>query len=78
LEAAALVEGAPECRIYLINTSHDESDVVWVTEVWDSSGDAEAQLRQDGAMERIQRVLALLARSPERTVIRPVGGKGIV
>jgi quinol monooxygenase YgiN len=78
LGAASLVESAPGCRIYLINTSQDDPDVVWVTEVWDNESDAQAPLRQEGTQERIQRVLLLLARSPERTIIQPVGGKGLV
>ena len=77
LEAAAQVDAAPGCHIYLINTVHEDPNVVWVTELWDSQADAEAQLRQEGARERIQQVIALLACSPDRTILEPVGGKGL-
>lgn len=77
LEAARAVESVAGCQIYVVNTSPDEADVVWVTEIWDSQADAQAVLTTGDAQASIQAVLALLAHSPEQITLQPVGGKGI-
>ncbi len=78
LESARQMESLPGCRLYLVNTSPTEPDVVWVTEVWDSMAEHDASLNLPGAAEAIQRALPLLAGPPERIDVVPVGGKGLV
>lgn len=77
LKAAAGVEAAPGCELYIINTSASEAEGVWVTEVWRSQEDHDASLSIEGAQELIKQVLPLLAGSPERIDLVPVGGKGL-
>ncbi len=76
LRAAALVETAAGCEVYLINTSLTEQEIVWVTEVWRSQEDHDASLSIEGVHANIKKVLPLLARSPEKIDLLPVGGKG--
>ncbi len=77
LQAAAGVEAAPGCELYIINTSPTEPECVWVTEVWRSQEEHDASLTVEGAQELIKKVLPLLAGSPEKIDVMPVGGKGL-
>jgi quinol monooxygenase YgiN len=76
LSAAALMEKAAACQLYLINTSLAEPESVWVTEVWSSQEEHDASLTIEGVQASIKQVLPLLARSPEKIDVLPVGGKG--
>ena len=77
LSAAALVEKAPGCQLYIINISPTEPESVWVTEVWRSQQEHDASLTIPGAQAAIKQVLPLLAGSPEKIDVIPVGGKGL-
>ena len=77
LRAAAGVEVAPGCELYIINTSPTEPESVWVTELWRSQEEHDASLSIEGAQELIRQVLPLLAGSPEKIEVLPVGGKGL-
>jgi quinol monooxygenase YgiN len=74
--AAALVDEAAGCELYVVNTSPTEPDVVWVTEIWDREEDHSASLSIEGVNELIQSTIPLLARPPEQILVVPVGGKG--
>jgi quinol monooxygenase YgiN len=63
--------------LYLINTSPTEPESVWVTEVWRSQEEHDASLSNEGVQEAISHVLPLLAGSPEKIDVLPVGGKGL-
>jgi quinol monooxygenase YgiN len=78
LRAAALIEKAAGCELYIINTSPTEPESVWVTEVWRSQQEHDASLTIPGAQEAIKQVLPLLAGSPEKIDVLPVGGKGLI
>jgi quinol monooxygenase YgiN len=77
LHAAALAENAAGCQVYIVNTSPSELESVWVTEVWRSQQDHDASLNIDEAHAAIKQVLPLLAGSPEKIDLMPVGGKGV-
>ena len=77
LRAAAEVSKAAGCELYLINTSPTEPESVWVTEVWRSQHEHDASLTTPGAQEAISHVLPLLAGSPEKIDLLPIGGKGV-
>jgi len=77
LRAAAGVRSVAGCEVYLINTSPTEPESVWVTEVWRSQQEHDASLTIEGAQEAIKQVLPLLAGSPEKIDVLPVGGKGL-
>ncbi|HEX4208085.1 MAG TPA: putative quinol monooxygenase [Ktedonobacteraceae bacterium] len=76
LSAAASVEKVAGCELYLINTSPAEPESVWVTEIWRSQEEHDASLTIEGAQEAIKQVLPLLAASPQKIDVLPVGGKG--
>jgi len=77
LNAAAFVEKTAGCQLYIINTSPTEPESVWVTEVWRSQQEHDASLTIEGAQAAIKQVLPLLAGSPEKIDLLPVGGKGL-
>src|SRR5437588_11163227 len=77
LSAAAFIEKAAGCELYIINTSPTEPESVWVTEVWRSQEEHDASLTVEGAGELIKKVMPLLAGSPEKIDLLPVGGKGL-
>ena len=76
LNVAALIDGAAGCELYIINTSPTEPECVWVTEMWRSQEEHDAALTLESAQAAIKRVLPLLAGSPEKIDVLPVGGKG--
>jgi quinol monooxygenase YgiN len=78
LRAAAGVSKIAGCQLYIINTSPTEPESVWVTEVWRSQQEHDASLTNDEAKEAISQVLPLLAGSPEKIDVLPVGGKGLI
>jgi quinol monooxygenase YgiN len=77
LKAADLVTDAPGCEIYLVSTSPDETDTVWVTELWRSEADHDDSLQIEGVAELIGQVRPILAGPPQGTRLHPVGGKGL-
>ena len=48
LRAAELVEEAPGCEFYVVNTAVHEPDVVWITEVWSSEESVADRAKVDG------------------------------
>jgi quinol monooxygenase YgiN len=76
LNVAALIDGAAGCELYIINTSPTEPECVWVTEMWRGQEEHDAALTLESAQAAIKRVLPLLAGSPEKIDVLPVGGKG--
>jgi quinol monooxygenase YgiN len=77
LHAAALAENAPGCQVYIVNISPSEPESVWVTEVWRSQQEHDASLNVGEAQAAIKQVLLLLAGSPEKVDLLPMGGKGV-
>lgn len=77
LKAADLVAGAHGCEMYVVSTCPDETDTVWVTELWRSEADHDASLQVDEVRELIGQVRPILAGPPEGTRLHPVGGKGL-
>jgi quinol monooxygenase YgiN len=77
LSAAAGATKTAGCEFYIINTSPTEPESVWVTEVWRSQQEHDASLTTLDAQMAIKQVLPLLAGSPEKIDVLPVGGKGL-
>lgn len=76
LNVADLIDEAVGCELYIINTSPSEPECVWVTEMWRSQEEHDASLTLESAQAAIKRVLPLLAGSPEKIDVLPIGGKG--
>jgi quinol monooxygenase YgiN/quercetin dioxygenase-like cupin family protein len=78
LDVARGLSEAPGCRLYLINRSQDDPDVVWVTELWQSQEQLDAALEAPEARDRIPEVLDLVQEGGfERIDLEPLGGAGV-
>lgn len=52
----------PGCRLYLVGASHDDSDGVLVTELWDSEDAHKGSLALAAVRETITRAMPLIER----------------
>ncbi|WP_300017653.1 antibiotic biosynthesis monooxygenase [Pseudonocardia sp.] len=77
LRVADGLRDAPGCELYLINSSADESDTVWVTEVWADADASDRALSGELGEVGIGEVLELLAGPPELVDLTPLGGAGL-
>ena len=77
LEAARMLADMPECELYFVNTVPDESDAIWVTELWTSEEAHARSLDRDDVRALIQRGRPLIADMAEQVRLAPVGGKGL-
>ncbi len=80
LDVANSLHGADGCELYAINRTVKEPEVVWVTELWRDQGAVDASLAAlgtDAGRTRLGEVTALLAGTPERIDLRPLGGVGL-
>ncbi len=77
LRAAELMKGVPGCLLYVINTSVDEPNAVWITEIWQDQAAHGASLSMPGVRDLIKETMPLLASAPEGIRFTPIGGKGL-
>jgi quinol monooxygenase YgiN len=78
LEGANAVREADGCHLYVVSTAPDDSDAVWVFEVWETEEAHAASLQLEPTQALITRALPLLAAPPEPgQVLSPVGGVGL-
>ena len=77
LRVAEGLRGAPGCEMYVINSSADEPDTVWVTEIWADAEASDKALSEDLGEVGIGEVLQLLAGPPELIDLTPLGGPGL-
>jgi quinol monooxygenase YgiN len=80
LDVAASLRGTDGCELYAINRAADDSDVVWVTELWRDQEAVDASLavlQTDAGKARLGEVMALLDGPPERIDLQPLGGVGL-
>ncbi len=64
------------CLLYLVSSSKDDPDIVWVTEAWTSKAAHDESLQGEDVKSAIQRARPMIAEIAG-TELRPVGGKGI-
>ncbi len=77
LRAAALMEQADGCVLYLVNTAVSDPAAVWVTEVWESAEQHQRSLTLAGVPALIQETVPLLSGPPEQIQLAVAGGKGV-
>lgn len=78
--AEILLEGTadmPGCLSYVIAADQEDSDSLWITEVWDSNESHEASLKLPTVQEAISRGRPLIAEMSQGTVTTPLGGHGL-
>jgi len=71
------VESMPGCLSYVVARDPVDSDVVWITEVWDSQASHKASLELPRVQQAIARGKPLIAGFEEPQVTEPVGGHGL-
>jgi quinol monooxygenase YgiN len=77
LRVAENMAKSPACEMYLINRSVDETDVVWITEMWTDEAASIAALGGELGQIGIKDVMDLLAAPPDLIELLPVGGTGL-
>ncbi len=78
LDASKSLSGANGCHLYLISKENNDSDSVWVTEVWDSKEDHDNSLKLESVRASISQAMPLIEGQPEKgQELEMVGGKGI-
>jgi quinol monooxygenase YgiN len=80
LDVARSLSGTDGCELYMINSAAEQSDVVWVTELWRDQESVDASLavlQTDAGKARLGEVMALLDGPPERIDLQPLGGVGL-
>lgn len=78
--AAILTEGVagmPGCLSYVVATDPTDSNVIWITEVWDSKQSHEASLTLPSVQEAIAKGRPLIAGMDMVAQTEPVGGHGL-
>ncbi|HEX8548076.1 MAG TPA: antibiotic biosynthesis monooxygenase family protein [Cytophagaceae bacterium] len=78
IEASKLVSSAKGCRLYVIAVDRNESNIVFVTEIWDSKEDHDNSLKVEGVRELIMKAMPLLDGMPTKgQELEILGGIGI-
>lgn len=77
MRAAELMRAAPACLLYVVSTSADDAQAVWVTEIWRDEAAHGASLSMPGVRDLIKETMPLLVGAPEGTRFTPIGGKGL-
>ena len=78
LKAAALVSKAKGCHLYIISREPEETDTIWITEIWDSKEDHDHSLKADEVRLLIGQAMPLLDGMPQGgQVLDILGGFGI-
>jgi quinol monooxygenase YgiN len=65
------------CELYVVNVAPDQSDVVWVTEVWASKDAHRASLQLPETKQAIFEAMPLLTGEFEQVELSVVGGLGL-
>ncbi len=67
----------PGCVNYIVAKDAENSDVIWVTEVWDSEDSHKASLAIPAVKETIGKAMSLIAGFEKGATTIPVGGIGL-
>jgi quinol monooxygenase YgiN len=76
LEAAKGMQSVEGCKLYIVSISENESEAIYITEVWTNAEAHQASLALEEVKAIIQRGRPLIA-GFESTKLLPLGGKGI-
>ena len=77
LAIAVRVEAIPGCYLYVVSTSEEEPEAVWVSEAWRSKAQYEIWMSRPDVMQLFGAMAPLVAARSEPILVVPVGGKGI-
>lgn len=76
-DAAALMDQAEGCQMYIVYTEPADDTAVWVTERWDSKTVHDQSLALPGVSDLIAQAMPLIKAAPEQHILHPVSGKGL-
>ncbi|MCD6067595.1 MAG: hypothetical protein K0S33_2421 [Bacteroidetes bacterium] len=78
LEAADSLMTVKGCNVYAIGKDAVSSDVVWITEIWDSKEDHDNSLKLESVKATIAKAMPIIGEAPQKgQELEIVGGKGI-
>lgn len=75
-----LLEGSsdmPGCVSYIVSKDSNDSDSIWITEVWDSQENHNASLSLPSVEEAMAKGKALIADFDKQIETQPIGGHGL-
>jgi quinol monooxygenase YgiN len=65
------------CQLYAVATDPADADMIWVTEIWESSGQHDASLQLPETKAAIGRAMPLLTGEFTRQELNVIGGLGV-
>lgn len=68
---------AAGCQVYAVCTDPADSDVIWVSEIWDTAGQHDASLQLPETKAAIGRAMPMLTGEFTRQELSVVGGLGV-
>lgn len=78
LEASKLIAAAKGCHLYVVGKEANDSNAVWITEIWDSKEDHDKSLNVEGVRELIMKAMPILEGAPQKgQEIELLGGYGV-
>ncbi|GAA0593712.1 hypothetical protein GCM10009001_07360 [Virgibacillus siamensis] len=77
LEASKSMEKVDECELYVVSLADDNSDAIYVYEVWSSEEAHQYSLSLEASQQLIQNAKPILAGVEKIGTSIPIGGKGI-
>lgn len=75
-----LLEGSndmPGCLSYIVSEDSNDSDAIWITEVWDSEEQHKASMSLPSVQEAMAKGKPLIAGFDKQVETMPVGGHGL-
>ena len=78
--AEILISGTgemPGCLSYVVARDIDDTDALWVTEVWEDRASHEASLALPAVQDAIARGRPLIVAFTDRSETEPLGGHGL-
>lgn len=78
LEASKLVSTVKGCKLYVIGKDENDTNSVYVTEIWDSKDDHDNSLKVESIRELIMKAMPMLDGQPTKgQELKILGGAGI-
>jgi quinol monooxygenase YgiN len=65
------------CQVYAVGVSDTDTDIIWVTEIWDSAEQHEASLQLPATRAAIASAMPMLTGEFSRQELTVVGGLGV-
>ncbi|WP_088072291.1 putative quinol monooxygenase [Gottfriedia luciferensis] len=77
IEASESLEKLKDCELYIVNTSDNEPNSVYVYEVWSNEDAHQASLTLETTQTLIKRAKPIITGIERISTLNPAGGKGI-